>query len=394
VPEGFHIHPKLERIVREREKRYKSDRVVDFPLAEALAFGSLLLEGTHVRLSGEDSARGTFSQRHSVWWDVEREKPLSHTPLNCMTPDQALFSVYDSPLSEFSLLGFEYGYTLTADDALVLWEAQFGDFSNGAQVVIDNFISSGYAKWGVSSGLVMLLPHGYEGQGPDHSSAHLERYLQMCAENNMRVCNPTTPAQYFHLLRRQAKDRRKSPLIVMTPKSLLRHPDATSTVDRLTGEDRRGGFAEVIEDPAPEGNTAAVCFCSGKIYYDLRSAIEKTATKGIRLLRVEQLHPFPLDGVEAALEKAPESCGVFWVQEEPKNRGAWSFVRERFSRIAGDGVLRYIGREESASTATGSHGRHAREQEAVVKAVLHAGRSGALAGSKNAAAPGRSSHES
>jgi 2-oxoglutarate dehydrogenase E1 component len=388
VPEGFHIHPKLERIVKEREKRFKTEGRVDFPLAEAFAFGSLLLDGVHVRLSGEDSARGTFSQRHSVWWDTESEKPLDYTPLNCITPDQAVFSVYDSPLSEFSLLGFEYGYSISLQDALVLWEAQFGDFSNGAQVVIDNFIASGYAKWGTSSGLVMLLPHGYEGQGPEHSSAHLERYLQLCAENNIRVCNATTPAQYFHLLRRQAKSEPKSPLIVMTPKSLLRHPRAMSPIADFTGGsvhgdgtagadtsfgtagasgNSRASFSEVIEDPVPGGETSAVCFCSGKIYYDLRSAIDGAAAEGIKLVRLEQLYPFPRDGVEAALAPRAEVC---WVQEEPRNRGAWTFILDRFTRFMGIDGLRYIGREEGASTATGSHGRHAREQEAIVREVL------------------------
>jgi 2-oxoglutarate dehydrogenase E1 component len=394
VPEGFHIHSKLERIVKEREKMFKAEGRIDFSLAEAFAFGSLLLEGIHVRLSGEDSARGTFSQRHSVWWDVESEKPLSHTPLNCMTPDQAVFSVYDSPLSEFSLLGFEYGYSIAVREALVLWEAQFGDFSNGAQVVIDNFIASGYAKWGTTSGLVMLLPHGYEGQGPDHSNAHLERYLQLCAENNIRVCNATTPAQYFHLLRRQAKSEPKSPLIVMTPKSLLRHPSALSPLGDFTGgaadgksalgTDRSSGtvrssgtsqasFVEVIEDPVPGGETSAICFCSGKIYYDLRRAIDATGTGGIRLVRIEQLYPFPGEGVEAVIGRKTGACRVCWVQEEPRNRGAWTFIRDRFSRFMNADELLYIGRGESASTATGSHGRHAREQDAIVREVLEKG---------------------
>ena len=371
VPAGFNIQPKLERIVKEREAKFTQENRIDFALAEALAFGSLLLEGTHIRLSGEDSARGTFAQRHSVWWDRLSSRPLPYTPLNAIAEGQACFSVYDSPLSEFSVLGFEYGFTLAMPEALVLWEAQFGDFSNGAQVVIDNFIVSGESKWGSGSGIVMLLPHGYEGQGPEHSSAHLERFLQLCAQDDIRVCNVTTPAQYFHLLRRQARVFPRKPLVLMTPKSLLRHPLAVSPLEALTA----GGFSEIVEDspagtPPGDGDGESICFCSGKICYELRGVKPKSGSSAVRIVRVEQLYPFPEGKIMAVIAKYPNARELIWAQEEPMNRGAWTFVKDRLARLSEGRVLRYAGRSESASTATGSHNRHALEQQSIIAEVF------------------------
>ncbi|HET6486523.1 MAG TPA: 2-oxoglutarate dehydrogenase E1 component, partial [Spirochaetia bacterium] len=260
-PPGFHMHPKLKRIVTDKLARLSKDGAVDWAFAESLAFGTLLQEGIPVRLSGQDSARGTFSQRHLVWWDSETLQPLPYTPLNALATERSRFSVYDSPLSEYSILGFEYGHSLGQPRALVMWEAQFGDFSNGAQVIIDNYIAAGEAKWGSVSGLVMLLPHGFEGQGPEHSSAHLERFLLLCARENIQVCNCTTPAQYFHLLRRQATRGFKKPLVVMTPKSLLRHPQAVSPLRAMHADE----FHEVILDPHPPARTRRLLLCSGKV---------------------------------------------------------------------------------------------------------------------------------
>jgi 2-oxoglutarate dehydrogenase E1 component len=342
---------------------------VDYPLAEHLAFATLLVEGTPVRLSGEDSQRGTFSQRHAVWWDTESREPRPYAPLNNLQEGQAGFSVYDSPLSEYSVLGFEYGYALAGTGALVLWEAQFGDFSNGAQVITDNYLCSGEAKWGSRSGLVMLLPHGYEGQGPDHSTAHLERYLQLCAEGNIQVCNTTTPAQYFHLLRRQARLRERKPLVIMMPKSLLRHPLAVSTLEELGG----GGFRKVLDDPDAEmrrGPARKICFCSGKLYYELLQRREELGEERTALVRIEQLYPFPARDIAGILRSYPSDSRLWWVQEEPYNRGAWHFVRDRFLRDLGVHGLGYLGRRGSASPATGSHARHVSEQKALVDAVF------------------------
>ena len=366
VPEGFHLHGKLERIVKERKKRFRDGKTVDFSLAESLAFGSLLLEGVTVRLSGEDSARGTFSQRHTVWWDTESSRPHSYTPLNDLSPAQAPFLVYDSPLSEFSVLGFEYGYALARSDALVLWEAQFGDFCNGAQVIIDNYIAAGEKKWQAVSGLVMLLPHGYEGQGPEHSSAHVERFLQLTAENNLQVCIVTTPAQYFHLLRNQAKQEVRKPLVLFTPKSLLRARYALSPVSDLT----EGGFLRVIDDPEGKESAEVICLCAGKVYYDLATRKVKLGADNRALIRIEQLYPFPQREIEELFERYRQHREVIWVQEEPKNRGAWNFVQEPIARIIGPGSLRYIGRGESSSPATGSHGRHAYEQDTLLESVF------------------------
>jgi 2-oxoglutarate dehydrogenase E1 component len=359
IPEGFTLHPKLQRFVAQRAEAYLSGEGVDWAFAESLAFGSLLVEGYHVRLSGEDSGRGTFSQRHAVWWDVSASAPRAYVALNHIRENQSPFSVYDSPLSEFSILGFEYGYSLAQPKVLVLWEAQFGDFANGAQVVIDQFVAAGESKWQRASGLVLLLPHGYEGQGPEHSSAHLERYLQLCAEDNIQVVYPTTPAQYFHVLRRQMKRNFRKPLVVMTPKSLLRHKMAVSRVDEMTS----GRFLEVIDDPEPPKNVESVLLCSGKVYYDLlqrRTDGENTRTA---IVRIEQLYPFPQAQLDGVLANYSGVTDFRWVQEEPRNRGAWSFVHNRLLDLEAVGSVQYVGRAASASPAAGSYAQHVAELE-------------------------------
>jgi 2-oxoglutarate dehydrogenase E1 component len=361
-PPGFHIHPKLKRIVEEKAARADKDGTLDWAFAESLAFGSLLLEGVPVRLSGQDSARGTFAQRHLIWWDAEALLPRPYTPLTSLSAEQARFAVYDSPLSEYSILGFEYGYSLGQPRALVLWEAQFGDFANGGQVIVDNYVAAGEAKWGTVSGLVLLLPHGYEGQGPEHSSAHMERYLMLCARENLQVCNCTTPAQYFHLLRRQAKRAGRKPLIVMTPKSLLRHPRAVSRFADLS----EGFFQEVLDDPSRPSAPKRLALCSGKVYYELAAAREERKDTSTAIVRIEQLYPFPERRLAEVLASYKGVSQIEWVQEEPRNRGAWVFMEDRLARSFPKAAVRYIGREESASPATGSHTRHEREQRQLV----------------------------
>jgi 2-oxoglutarate dehydrogenase E1 component len=376
VPEGFHIHPKLKRIIDEKAERLAKHGTVDWAFAESLAFGTLLLEGVPMRISGQDSARGTFSQRHLVWWDAQSLLPQPYTPLGNLSPDRVQFSVYDSPLSEYSVLGFEYGFSLGRPRALVIWEAQFGDFSNGAQVIIDNYVAAGEAKWGTVSGIVLLLPHGFEGQGPEHSSGHLERFLMLCAHDNMQVCNCTTAAQYFHLLRRQAKRPRRKPLIVMTPKSLLRSPRALSPFGELT----TGSFHEVLDDPSPPARAETLALCSGKIYHELAAARELEKEPRTAIVRLEQLHPFPEEQLAAILKKYAGVRTVEWVQEEPRNRGAWAYIRERLARSFPGVSLTYVGRRESASPATGSHARHEREQKEIVSAALAVGSADVMAG--------------
>jgi 2-oxoglutarate dehydrogenase E1 component len=374
-PPGFHIHPKLKRILSEKVARLEKDGTLDWAFAESLAFGTLLLEGVPIRLSGQDSARGTFSQRHLVWWDAESLLPLPYTPLDNVSPEKIQFSVYDSPLSEYSVLGFEYGFTLGRPSALVMWEAQYGDFANGGGVIVDNYVAAGEAKWGTISGLVLLLPHGFEGQGPEHSSGHLETYLQLCAKDNIQVVNCTTPAQYFHLLRRQAKRKLRKPLIVMTPKSLLRNPRALSSLAELS----HGSFQAVLDDPLKSAKPRRLLLCSGKVYYDLAAAREQRENTGISIVRVEQLYPFPRGQLEGILAPHKGKSEVIWVQEEPRNRGAWTFVKERFERELPGVALSYVGREESASPATGSHARHEREQQQIVVSALW-GEAGAVQG--------------
>jgi 2-oxoglutarate dehydrogenase E1 component len=334
-------------------------------MAEQAAFATLVADGFRVRLSGQDSARGTFSQRHAVWTDVHTGEELF--PLENLTPDQAQFHVIDSNLSELAVLGFEYGYSLDMPDALVAWEAQFGDFCNGAQVIIDQFIAPAEQKWGRMSGLVMLLPHGYEGQGPEHSSARLERWLQLCAQDNMQVVNCTTPANYFHLLRRQVIRHVRKPLVVMTPKSLLRHPECTSPLDELGS----GRFRKVIPDPRAVESPARIVFCSGHVYFDLLAALPNYPDAGrVAIHRVEQLYPFPWDEVTALLEAAPEA-DVVWCQEEPRNMGAWSSLTCWFAEnLPPSRRTRYVGRPAAASPATGSYRKHNAEQLAFITEAL------------------------
>ncbi|MBK9167566.1 MAG: multifunctional oxoglutarate decarboxylase/oxoglutarate dehydrogenase thiamine pyrophosphate-binding subunit/dihydrolipoyllysine-residue succinyltransferase subunit [Bryobacterales bacterium] len=378
-PETFHIHPKLRTFVEKRREVLRSNGVVDWAYAEALAFGSLVLEGTPVRLSGQDSGRGTFSQRHLIFYDsetAERYIPMCH-----LSPDQAHFQVYDSSLSEYAVLGFEFGFSVADPLTLVMWEAQFGDFVNGAQIMIDQFISSSEQKWGQPNGVVMLLPHGFEGQGPEHSSARIERFLTACAQENFQVCNCTTAAQYFHLLRRQmfgGSDRRgmRKPLVLFTPKSLLRHPGVASPLEAFTG----GGFQTVIDDPVqPNPATVGrVAFCSGKVYLDLHAQRE-AAAGDVALVRVEQLYPFPEDEVREILEKYGPDADVVWVQEEPRNMGPWRFIQENLQPLLDESgrTLRYIGRAESASPATGSYKRHLVEQAEIVDQTLRVDAAGA-----------------
>jgi 2-oxoglutarate dehydrogenase E1 component len=363
VPEGFNIHPILGRILQRKRDTFENNSIVDWSFAEALAFGSLLLEQIPVRLSGEDSVRGTFSQRHLTWWDIKSKAPHPYTALQTLDEKQAELMVFDSPLSEYSVVGFEYGYSLIHPHALVAWEAQFGDFSNGAQVIIDNYIASAESKWGRASGLVLLLPHGYEGQGPDHSSAHLERFLQLAACDNIQVCNVTTPAQYFHLLRRQVKAGFRKPLVLMTPKSLLRHPKVVSTINDLA----EGGFREVLDDSCEPDNISRILLCSGKIYYDLITQREAVKNTDTALIRIEQLYPFPKQALGACLEKYSHLRDITWIQEEPRNFGAWSYINERFRTYLPAMDLHYFGRDQSSSSAAGSFKQHQTEQKKLVE---------------------------
>jgi 2-oxoglutarate dehydrogenase E1 component len=333
---------------------------LDWGTAEALAFGSLLLEGTPIRISGQDSCRGTFSQRHALLHDTATGEIWG--PLATLDPRQAPFECCDSPLSEFAVLGFEYGYSVEWPQALVLWEAQFGDFANGAQVIIDQFIASAQDKWRETTRMGMLLPHGSEGQGPEHSSARIERYLQLCADGNMQICNVTTPAQYFHLLRLQMRQPQAKPLILFTPKSLLRLPASSSPLEALTS----GGFRATLDDP--EAGDRALCervfLCSGKVYYDLRAEKEKRGDGKSAIVRLEQLYPFPQERLKSTLAGFPGVRETIWVQEEPKNMGAWGFVKERSEGFLPGGLsLRYVGRAASPSPATGNAAVHKKELE-------------------------------
>ena len=372
VPEGLMIHSKLQRVIDGRKKALESGEGIDWATAEQLAFGTLLMEGQTVRLSGQDSCRGTFSQRHAVF--VDQASGERHTPLNHLGVEQAPFEVIDSPLSEASVLGFEYGFSQAEPNALVMWEAQFGDFANGAQVIVDQFISSGEAKWLRMSGLVMLLPHGHEGQGPEHSSARLERYLQLCAEDNMQVVNCTTPANYFHVLRRQLKRDFRKPLIVMTPKSLLRHKRCVSRLEELTNGST---FHRIIEehDRKIAEKAERIVMCSGKVYYDLLAAREEAGIDNISIIRLEQIYPFPHRTLQRVLSERPDA-EVVWCQEEPRNMGSWDFVDHRIEAVMADvggkhTRPKYAGRPEAASPATGSMSRHIKEQNKLVQDALN-----------------------
>jgi 2-oxoglutarate dehydrogenase E1 component len=372
VPQDFVLNPKIARQLKAKEQALQSGQGIDWATGEALAFGTLLMEGVPVRLSGQDSGRGTFSQRHAVLNDQETE--AKHIPLTSISNDQAIFEVHDSPLSEAAVLGFEYGYTLAEPHALVLWEAQFGDFANGAQVIIDQFIASGEAKWLRMSGLVMLLPHGYEGQGPEHSSARLERYLQLSAEDNWQVVNCTTPANYFHALRRQVGRNFRKPLIVMTPKSLLRHKAAVSTLKEFGPGSSFHRVLPETQKLVAGSKVRRVVLCTGKVYYDLLADREARKIDDVALIRLEQLYPFPDEPLADELKKYP-NAEVVWCQEEPENMGAWTFVDRRIEKTLVSlnhkaGRPRYVGRHEMAATATGLLRRHNQEQAALVEQAL------------------------
>ena len=380
VPEGFNIHRTVNRFMENRRKMIEQGTAIDWSLAEALAFGTLLRERFAVRLSGQDSERGTFSQRHSVLNDQKTEEKF--TPLNHIAATQAHFEVINSMLSEVAVLGFEYGYTLAEPNALTLWEAQFGDFANGAQVVIDQFIASGESKWLRMSGLVLLLPHGYEGQGPEHSSARIERYLQLCAQDNWQVANCTTPANYFHILRRQLHRKFRKPLVLMTPKSLLRHKRVVSplemfgpqsTFHRVLWDDAQFLDGEKIQLVADD-KMKRVVLCSGKVYYDLYDAREKEGVSDVYLMRLEQLYPFPARALIHELGRFKQAEMV-WCQEEPKNMGGWSFVEPNIEWVLGQIEARhkrprYAGRTASASTAAGQASKHGKELEAFTHEAL------------------------
>jgi len=372
VPQGFNLNRKLVRLLDQKRQAIQAGEGIDWSTAEALAFGTLCIEGTFVRLSGQDSARGTFSQRHAVLVDQQTEE--RYVPINHVREGQAQFEVLDSPLSEAAVLGFEYGYSLAEPRALIIWEAQFGDFANGAQVIIDQFISSGEAKWLRMSGLVMLLPHGYEGQGPEHSSARLERFLQICGEDNLQVCNLTTAANYFHALRRQVRRNFRKPLVVMTPKSLLRAPEVASKLTDMGPGTSFHRLFEEIDQLAPDEKIRRVVLCSGKVYYDLLKARRERKIDDVALLRVEQLYPFPFSVLGKAVARYGNAEFV-WCQEEPENMGAWMFVDRRIEQVlAGLDIkakrARYVGRAAAAATATGLHNRFLAEQRKLVDDAL------------------------
>ncbi len=380
IPKNFSVHKTLRKILEQKEKMFTENAPIDWSTAESLAFGTLLIDGFSVRLSGQDSARGTFSQRHSVLRNQENHD--RYIPLNNLKNNQKKFEIIDSLLSELAVLGFEFGYSLSEPETLVLWEAQFGDFANGAQVIIDQFITSGESKWGRASGLVMLLPHGYEGQGPEHSSARLERFLQMCAGENIQIVNCTTPANYFHALRRQMHRAFRKPLIVMTPKSLLRNKRCVSSIDDFS---KKNSFHRVLEDHAyvkdskiiklkKDINIERVVMCSGKVYFDLLESREKAKNDKLVFIRIEQLYPFPAKTL-AKILKRYRNAEFIWCQEEPKNMGAWNTVRNYIDRTLEiiefkKSRVKYIGRNASSTTATGNYNKHLAEQKKILEKVV------------------------
>ena len=367
VPEGFTVHPKLARQL-ERRVEALDEGGIEWGQAEALAYGSLLGDGIPIRLTGQDTERGTFSHRHLVLHDLHTGAP--HVPMQHLDGAAAAFEISNSPLSEFACLGFEYGYSVAAPEALVLWEAQFGDFINGAQIVIDQFVVSGLSKWRQSSRLTVLLPHGYEGNGPEHSSARLERFLQLAAQENIRIANPTTAAQHFHLLRRQALVASARPLIVMTPKGLLRLKAASSTLADLA----EGRFSPLLDDPTADHETVRrLVLCSGKVYYDLVGSERYADAGGIAIARLEQLYPFPVEAAAELTARYPNLVEVVWVQEEPQNMGPWRAIRHRLEEAKPDGVpLRFVGRPWRASPSEGYPTAHQREQDRIVREALAA----------------------
>jgi len=371
-PENFALNPKLRRQLERRRAALTSEGGIEWAHAEALALGSLLTEGVPVRFTGQDTERGTFSQRHLVLHDVNTGEKIS--PIRSLPGALAPMELHNSPLSEVATLGFEYGYSVAAPETLVLWEAQFGDFVNAAQVIVDQFISAGLAKWGLTTRLSLLLPHGYEGQGPEHSSARMARFLHLAAEGNIRVVNCTTPAQYFHLLRRQAKRSRQRPLILFTPKSLLRHPLATSRLEDLT----TGRFQAVMDDAffarQPE-RAERILMCSGKVYYDLLPEAEKLGSNRPAIIRLEQLYTFPWTELRQVLPRYSGAKELVWVQEEPLNMGAWRYLEAKLRELVAEGHemnIRYVGRPERASPAEGYPAAHAAEQSRIVRESLEA----------------------
>jgi 2-oxoglutarate dehydrogenase E1 component len=368
-PADFAIHPKVKKLLEQRAEMGHGERPVDYGMAEALAFGTLLLSGTPVRFTGQDTRRGTFNQRHAAFVDTQTE--AEYVPLEHLAPGQARCEIYNSTLSEGSVLGFEYGYSRDYPEALVLWEAQFGDFANGAQVIIDQFISAGEEKWNLPSGVVLLLPHGYEGQGPDHSSARIERYLQLAAEDNLQICQPSNAAQYFQLLRRQALRRWRKPLVVFTPKSMLRHPDASSPLEDFF----RPRFEWIV--PEREITSAQrILICSGKIGHELRKERKQRGDKETAILFVDQLYPFPKDELRAEIARHPNAREIVWVQEEPANMGALAYVLPRIQHCIQGIPVRSVKRSESASPATGSAKAHEIEQKTLITLAFTTGPSG------------------
>jgi 2-oxoglutarate dehydrogenase E1 component len=369
-PQDFHVHPKLDRALQRRRVAFeRPDSPVDWAHAETLAFASLVTDGVPVRLTGQDAVRGTFSQRHLTFFDARNGAPF--TPLGALPDQRASFDVHNSPLSENATLGFEYGYSVQAPDTLVLWEGQYGDFINGAQVIVDEFVVSGQAKWGLLSGVVLLLPHAWEGQGPDHSSGRLERFLELAAEDNIRVANCTTAAQYYFLLRRQAAslgaDAR--PLVVMTPKSLLRHPLAASRANALV----EGRFEPLLDDERAAAHRARVrrvVLCSGHVWTAVEGDERRTAAADVAVVRVEELYPFPSEALSELLDSYRHADEVVWLQEEPRNMGAWTFVERHLRAVAGKRTVRYVGRPESASPAEGWAEAHAAEQRRIISEVF------------------------
>lgn len=367
VPKGFTPHPKIEKLLQQRQKMLEGDGSIDWGMAELLAYGSLAVEGKPVRLSGQDCRRGTFSHRHAVIVDYENGKSLNL--LGQLSPDQAEVEIINSPLSEQGVMGFEFGFSVANRDALVMWEAQFGDFVNGAQIIIDQFLVSCEAKWKQNCGLVLMLPHGHEGMGPEHSSGRPERFLQLCGNWNIQVANVTTPAQFFHILRRQLMREFRKPLVIMTPKSLLRHPKVVSTTKELS----QGQFTEVINDQTITQAKAVerVLFCTGKIFYDLDKAREDAGVKNTAIVRIEQLYPFAQDEVAAILKQYGQAKKICWVQEEPVNMGAWTYMRPILEELLGeDKKLEYVGRKGAGTPAEGSQSQHKREQERIVQEAL------------------------
>jgi 2-oxoglutarate dehydrogenase E1 component len=358
-PDGFHVHAKVKKLLEQRLEMTNGKRALDYGMAEALAFGSLLTQGVPVRLSGQDSRRGTFNQRHSALVDIETEE--EYVALQHLSPDQAWCEIFNSPLSEAGVLGFEYGFSRDYPEALVLWEAQFGDFANGAQVVIDQFIVASEDKWNLLSGLVMLLPHAYEGQGPEHSSARIERFLELAARDNIQICQPSNAAQYFHLLRRQALRKWRKPLVVFTPKGMLRHPAASSLLSALAS----GRFQTVIPDEG-DGSAERVLICTGKIGHDLKAERKRRGERSPAIIFVEQLYPFPEDELAAEMDRHANAREFVWVQEEPGNMGARGFMQPEIERLARGRAVLAVNRSDSSSPATGSHRAHEMEQKTLL----------------------------